>query len=225
MRGIRTGANDFFLMTAEKAAASGIPQEYFVRAIGRTRDVPGDDVTDETIAMPGRRGRPSLLLMPGDDEMDAFPDSLRQYLREGERLGLPQRPSPSRRKPWCKMEFRAPPPFLFSYLGRRNLRFIRNTAAVAPLNGFLCLYPRTGYERHVDRLWEAINHPSVIERLSTAGKTHGNGAIKKVEPRAPEGLPLPDHVIERCGLPLPLQMRLFGDEGRAGRPAPVAIAL
>lgn len=213
MRGIATGANDFFFMTPEKVATLGIPQDFFVKAIEKTRDVPGNDITDETLTMLERQGRPTLLLMLGDNDMDSFPDSLRQYLREGERLGLPKRPLLSRRKPWYKMEFRVSPPFLFSYLGRRNLRFIRNTAAIVPLNGFLCLYPKTRDDRLVDRLWDAINHPSVIERLLMVGKTYGGGAIK-VEPRSLENLPLPDSVIEQCSLPIPLQMRLFGQNRR-----------
>jgi len=132
MRGIATGANDFFFVTAEQARALGIPDRYFVRAIGRTRDVAGDEITDETLEMLERKGRPTLLLSLKDDDVETLPESIKQHLKEGERLGLPNRPLISQRRPWYKMEIRVPPPFLFAYLGRRSSRFIRNTANVIP---------------------------------------------------------------------------------------------
>jgi len=206
MRGIATGANNFFFITAEKARELEIPDRYFVRAIGRTRDVMGDEITDETIQMLERKGRPTLLLSLKGDDIETFPESVKRYLQEGERLGLPKRPLISQRSPWYKMEIRVPPPFLFAYLGRRNSRFIRNTARVIPLTGFLCVYPRSNDEINIDQIWKILNHPDVIANLSRIGKSYGDGAIK-VEPRLLEKLPIPDHVIEQLGFPM--QMRLF----------------
>jgi len=206
MRGIATGANDFFFMTVEKARELGIPEEYFVKAIGRTRDVPGDEISHGIIESLERQGRPTLLLTLGGDDVKAFPDTIRRYLQKGESLGLPKRPLIAQRKPWYKMEVRVPPPFLFAYLGRRNSRFIRNTVGVVPLTGFLCVYPKDNKEEHLEQIWKLLNHPDTLANLSKIGKTYGDGAIK-VEPRWLERLPIPDHVIQHVGLPL--QMRLF----------------
>lgn len=206
MRGIATGANDFFFMAVEKAKELGIPEEYFIRAVGRTRDISGDEITYETIEMFERQGKPTLLLSLSGDDVETFPDSIKRYLREGERLGLPKRPLIAQRKPWYKMEVRVPPPFLFAYLGRRNSRFIRNTAKVVPLTGFLCVYPQHGGEEYLEQIWKILNHPDTIANLSKIGKSYGNGAIK-VEPRSLERLPVPEHVIQQIGFPL--QMRLF----------------
>lgn len=206
MRGIATGANDFFFMTVEKARKLGIPEEYFVKAIGRTRDVPGNEITYETIERLEHQGRPTLLLTLSGNDVETFPDSIRRYLREGESLGLPQRPLIAQRKPWYKMEVRVPPPFLFAYLGRRNSRFIRNTARVVPLTGFLCVYPRDSGEEHLEHIWRILSHPDTAANLSKIGKTYGGGAVK-VEPRLLEKLPIPDHVVEQVGFPI--QTRLF----------------
>ncbi|HOS79458.1 MAG TPA: N-6 DNA methylase [Anaerolineae bacterium] len=206
MRGIATGANDFFFMTTEQAVRLGIPDEYFVKAIGRTRDITGDEITNETVEMLDRRGRPTLLLSLNDANLESFPESIKQYLLEGERQGLPKRPLISQRKPWYKMEVRVPPPFLFTYLGRRNSRFIRNTASVVPLTGFLCVYPKNNDEKYTAQIWEILSHSDTIANLLKVGKSYGNGAIK-VEPRLLERLPIPDHVIEQFGFPV--QMRLF----------------
>jgi len=201
MRGVATGANDFFFMTAQRAEQLKIPRQYFVRAIGRTRDVSGEAVTSETIEWLESKGRPTLLLSLNGDDAATFPEPLRQYLQKGERLRLPERPLISQRKPWYRMEARIPPPFLFAYLGRRCLRFIRNTAGVIPLTGFLCVYPKVSDEAYLEEVWRMLNHPDTIANLSLVGKSYGNGAIK-VEPRSLEHLPIPDHVIEQSNLPL-----------------------
>lgn len=206
IRGIATGANDFFFMTNEKAIKLGIPEEYFVKAIGRTRDVPGDEISHEIIERLERQGRPTLLLALSGDDVEAFPYSIRRYLQEGESFGLHRRPLIAQRKPWYRMEVRVPPPFLFAYLGRRNSRFIRNTAGVVPLTGFLCVYPKDNRKEHLELIWKILNHPDTLANLSRIGKTYGDGAIK-VEPRSLEKLPIPDHVIQQVGYPL--QMRLF----------------
>lgn len=206
MRGVATGANDFFFLTAEKARELAIPDKYLVRAIGRTRDVMGNEITCETIERLDSRGRPTWLLSLNGDDVEAFPEPIRRYLREGERLGLPKRPLIAQRRPWYRMEVRVPPPFLFAYLGRRNSRFIRNTAGVVPLTGFLCVYPRSNDARDVDQIWKMLNHPDTIANLSKIGKSYGGGAIK-VEPRLLEALPIPDHVVEQYGPPI--QMRLL----------------
>lgn len=206
MRGVATGANEFFLMTISQAKKLGIPDDYLVRVIGRTRDVIGDEITDETLALLERRGRPTLLLSLNSDNRDAFSKPIQQYLREGERRGLPKRPLISQRKPWYRMEARIPPPFLFAYLGRRHSRFIRNTARVIPLTGFLCVYPKCRDEQSNEQVWKILSHPDTLANLPRVGKSYGAGAIK-VEPRLLEKLPIPDHVVEESGLIL--QRRLF----------------
>lgn len=206
VRGVATGANDFFFLTDEKVETLEIPKTYFVRAIGRTRDISTEEVTQETLAVLRAKGRPTLLLSLSSEPFEKYPESLKKYLLHGEKLGLPQRPLISQRKPWYKTEIRRVPPFLFAYLGRRNIRFIRNTAKIIPLTGFLCVYPKSEEKEYIERLWKILNHPDTIGNLALIGKSYGDGAIK-VEPRALEKLPIPDSVIKESGLPI--QMRLF----------------
>lgn len=213
VRGIATGANEFFFLTDEQAKESGIPEKYFVRAIGRTRDVPADEITKETINSLKAKGRPTLLLSLNGEPYDAYPDAVKQYLKTGEKNGFPQRPLISQRKPWYKMETRVPPPFLFAYLGRRNSRFIRNTAKIIPLTSFLCVYPKHNEKEYVERLWKILSHPDLVANLVLIGKSYGDGAVK-VEPRSLEKLPIPDSVVEQSGIPI--QMRLF-DRGASFR--------
>lgn len=206
MRGVATGANEFFFLTGEQAKQLGIPEKYLVRAIGRTRDVPSDEITDKTLDTLQKKGRPTLLLFLNGEPYEDYPDKIKEYLKLGEKLGLTQRPLISQRKPWYRMESRTIPPFLFAYLGRRNSRFVRNTAKIIPLTGFLCVYPKSEDKEFVERLWKILNHPDTIANLVLIGKSYGDGAVK-VEPRSLEKLPIPDNVIEESGLPV--QLRLF----------------
>lgn len=195
MRGIATGANDFFYLTRKQAQELGIPDEFLKPAIGRTRDVDGDCLTQEMLDNLDQKGRPTLLFSPDNRALHDFPNSVKTYLLYGEQLELPKRPLIKTRNPWYKMENRVIPPFLFAYLGRRNVRFIRNKAHVLPLSCFLCVFPLSDDEYFIQSLWDILNHPETINNLSLVGKSYGAGAIK-VEPRALENLPIPEDLVK-----------------------------
>ncbi len=199
LRGIATGANDFFFMTHARAQALGIPDDFLVRAVGKTRDVKSEAVGSADLEALEAAGVPTYLLALDGREQYLFPKAVQDYLKEGEAQGLPSRALISMRNPWYKMESRTPPPFLFSYLGRRHTRFIRNEVGVVPLTGFLCLYPRHRDPAFLNCLWKALNHPATIQGLTQVGKSYGGGAIK-VEPKALVRLPIPMFVIDESGL-------------------------
>ncbi len=202
MRGIATGANDFFHLTRARAEELAIPQEFLLPAVARTRDVPGHELTEQTLDELEAAGRPTLLFSPDGRPLDRFPGAVQRYLRYGEDAGLPDRVLLSTRRPWYKMEVRPVPPILFAYLGRRNVRFIRNLARAVPLTGFLCVYPRRNEAQFVGKLFEVLSHSSTIANLAVVGKSYGGGAIK-VEPRALERLPLAADLIQRAKLAPP----------------------
>ncbi len=200
VRGVATGANEFFFLTRSQLEAYDLPLNRFIRSIGRTRDLDADEVTHDTLQDLEQRGRPTYLLSLGAEQEENLPASLRSYLEKGVAQDLPQRALIASRRPWYKMESRQPPPLLFAYLGRRNCRFIRNTAGVVPLTGFLCVYPKTSDPRAVESLWRALNSPRVIANLSLVGKSYGGGAVK-VEPRGLENLPIPRALLPPEVLP------------------------
>lgn len=199
MRGIATGANEFFFLTTERARELRLPAEYLLPAIGRTRNVSGDVLDSESLEALDAAGKPTLLFSPDGTPIESFPPAMREYLRQGEKLGLPERSLIATRRPWYKMERRAAPPFLFAYLGRRNARFIRNLAGAIPLTGFLCVYPLRNDPTFINQLWGILKHPDTVKNLSLVGKSYGSGAIK-VEPRSLEKLRLPLELILQSGI-------------------------
>jgi hypothetical protein len=211
LRGVATGANEFFFLTARRAEELGLSSEFLVRAVGRTRDVRGHEITHGTLAELEDLGRPTLLFSPDGRRLDLFPKQVHDYLVHGEKIGLPQRPLIASRSPWYKMERRLVPPILFAYLGRRNARFIRNCAGVIPLTGFLCVYPRRHDPEYLEKLWEILRHPQTVANLNLVGKSYGAGAIK-VEPRALEKLPIPASLVSHIApaeMSTPQQMGIF----------------
>jgi hypothetical protein len=199
MRGIATGSNEFFFLTKKQAEKLEISEEFLKPAIGRTRDITGDTITKETLFDLERKGRPTLLFSPDGRELKDFPIKVRDYLLEGEKKGIDKKTLISQRKPWYNMEKRKNPDFLFAYLGRRNARFLKNEAGVVPLTGFLCVYPKSNDPKYVDKLWMILKHPDTLKNLTLVGKSYGGGAIK-VEPRALEKLPIPDHLLKEFKL-------------------------
>lgn len=205
VRGIATGANEFFFLTRRRARELEIPAEFLLPAVGRTRDVRGDQITSELLEELDKAGRPTLLFAPDGRELNSFPAAMRDYLLTGQGAGLNKRPLIAQRRPWYRMEKRRTPPILFAYLGRRNARFIRNFAGVVPLTGFLCVYPHREKDEFSDKLWKILCRPETIDNLIAVGKSYGDGAIK-VEPRALEKLPLPLLAISEAGLRVPARV-------------------
>lgn len=197
MRGIATGSNEFFFLTSQQVKKLGIPNEFLIRAVGRTRDAKGNIITAQDVKNLEEQNRPTYLFSINGHY--AFPKSVSDYLKVGEKMGLPDRPLIKQRKPWYKMETREVPPLLFAYLGRRNTRFIKNEAGVLPLTGFLCVYPIYTDKEYIDRLWQALNHPDTIQNLKLVGKSYGSGAIK-VEPCNLKKLPISEHIVNQFDL-------------------------
>lgn len=197
MRGIATGANEFFFLTKRQVENIGIPNEFLKRAVGRTKDVAEDILTEADLENLDNKNRPTYLLsINGHGD---FPKSITDYLEIGENLDLPNRALIKQRRPWYKMEKRIIPPLLFAYLGRRNTRFIKNEANALPLTSFLCVYPFCNDKKHLEKLRQALNHQDTLKNLKLVGKSYGSGAIK-VEPGNLRKLPIPAHIVYLFGL-------------------------
>ena len=227
VRGIASGANEFFFLTEAQVRSFALPIACFRRAVGRTRDCPEPVLNAAALDRLEREGRPTWLLNLDGSPREHLPGPVQKYLNLGEQGGLPSRALIKSRKPWFRMEQRAPPPILFAYLGRRDCRFILNETDAVPLTGFLCVYPLLGGAASGARnLWMALNHPLTIRNLAFAGKSYGGGAVK-VEPRQLDNLEIPYSVLEEFGLsprPAAQQMALlesrpsFGCRKDAARP-------
>lgn len=199
MRGIATGQNDFFFMTAKRAEELEIPKRYFIPAIGRMRDIKTEPFTNDDLQELEAANRPTRLLSLGNEPREKLPAVLQRYLQIGEEAKIPECTLIATRNPWYRMERRTPPPFFFAYLGRRAVRFIRNQTDAVPLTCLLCIYPFDSSPENIERLWRVLSDARTLANLRLVGKSYGDGSLK-VEPRSLQRLQLPDEVLSEAGL-------------------------
>ena len=91
IRGIATGANEFFFLTAERAVELNIPDRWLIPAVGRTRDVEGEFITSESMVSLRASGRPTMLLSLDATRWSDLPAPIRKHGKHGEQLGLDKR--------------------------------------------------------------------------------------------------------------------------------------
>lgn len=194
-RGLATGANEFFILPAEKAEGLGITAEFLTPILPSPRYLPSDEVAADADGTPLLDRKLFLLTcdLP-EAAVEARYPSLWAYLREGVRAGVNDRYLARSRSPWYSQEERPPAPLLCTYMGRRvagregAFRFILNHSKATAANVYLLLYPkpilRKELERNPDLLravWEALNRISP-EQVMGEGRVYGGG-LHKMEPR------------------------------------------
>lgn len=120
MRGIVTGDNDFFFMTLARAKEQGIPESLLVKAVGRIRDIEGEQFTLEDIDRLEARNRPTRLLCVNGLAFEQLPITV-PSVSEGETADLTKALIRTRKPCSARMETRKSPPIMFAYLGRKGL--------------------------------------------------------------------------------------------------------
>jgi adenine-specific DNA-methyltransferase len=202
VRGIATGANDFFVLPTAQVKQRAL-EPHVVRTLQRNREVQ-DIILDEARwqALSDEGKGVWLLYLNGGV---SAPQLLLDYLAEGEARGYHQRSLVQTRKRWYMMEQRDVPPIFFTILTRGNPRFILNRAGVRPLNMFSLIYPNR-YVTDADAtelLWVLLNSDFSLSRLHSVSRTYGGNTLK-VEPRELDNLP----VINPLVLPDDAQRRI-----------------
>ena len=205
VRGIATGANNFFVLPTQQVRQYAL-EPYVVRTLQRNREIQ-DVILDEARWQALSDGGKCvwLLYLNGDDVSDH--PRLRAYVAQGEAQDYHRRSLVQTRKRWYAMEQRDVPPIFFTILTRGNPRFILNRAGVRPLNMFSLIYPN----RHVtnadatELLWALLNSAFSVSRLHSVSRTYGGNTLK-VEPRELDNLP----VINPLALSHEVRQRIGG---------------
>lgn len=177
-RGIATGANDFFHVTARVVRDHDIDAAHAIPCIGRANEVRGfvfDQDDYESLVKSGRR---AFLLTLNH----TLSETERRYLALGEASGLPNRYLLACRDPWYAMEKRDPAPIWAAVFGRLGLRFVWNRAKVSNLTTFHCIYPCTDEPAFAGALVACLNSPSVQAMSRYQSRVYGDG-LRKFEPR------------------------------------------
>lgn len=202
-RGIATGANDFFILTAAQVKENDLPQELLRPVLTSPRQLGTEIIESDKNGTPAIDEPLFLLdtdLKPTEIER-RFPSAWR-YLQQGQEAGVSEGYLCKQRDLWYQQEKRNTPPYLLSYMGRSTakrstpFRFFLNKSKAIATNGFLCLYPNPNVRRLLQEdpareveLLGLLNSISA-ETLKRNGRSYGGG-LQKVEPNELLGLPLP----------------------------------
>jgi len=190
VRGIATGANDFFVLSDDEVIKWGLAQANLRPVLTKTREVPGYLFTQHDFERLGREKKKRWLLyltepvIPGTSEA--------RYIQYGESLGLHERSLVKTRSLWYLMEQRDPAPIYFTYLSRKRSRFIYNKTDALTLNVFLCIYPIPAIsqdETTLKALLAVLNSLVAKDSLRHVGRSYGGDTIK-IEPREMDQLPV-----------------------------------
>ena len=188
VRGIATGANDFFVLSDTEVEEWGVSSCYLRPVLTKNREAAGYVFDPHDFEQLGLEGKKRWLLYLTGPVQPGTPEE--RYIRHGEMMGLHTRSLVRTRSLWYAMEQREPAPIYFTYLSRKKSRFIYNRAGVLALNVFLCLYPEpviATNEIALKALLAVLNFSK--DALRHVGRSYGGDTIK-LEPRELDRLPV-----------------------------------
>lgn len=190
MRGIATGANDFFVLSDSEVAEWGLDEANLRPVLTKTREAPGYAFCQADFDRLGHEGKKRWLLYLTGPATPGTAEAC--YIQHGQAGGLHERSLVKTRSLWYAMEQRDPAPIYFTYLSRKRSRFIYNQADVLALNVFLCIYPIPAISRDetmLKALLATLNSLITKDSLRYVGRTYGGDTIK-IEPREMDRLPV-----------------------------------
>ena len=179
MRGIATGANDFFSFNLSKAEEYGIKARYLLPCICKCADVKGQTFSQSDFDSLKNENKKVFLL----NAIDEKNDHVVAYLKKGEEEGIDKKYLTSSRTPWYALEKRPPAPIWVSVFNRNGLRFVRNFANVSNLTTFHCVYLQNDLfsDISVDVLFAYLLTDTARMIFEDNSREYGNG-LQKFEP-------------------------------------------
>ncbi len=195
-RGIATGANKYFHLSADAVRDNNIRKESVLECVGRAADAPSFIFRKSDLESLMDKGRRTYLL----NFQGTLTADEKNYITRGETDGLPKRYLLAARNPWYAMERRNPSTIWAVVFGRKGLRFILNTAAVHNLTAFHCIYPISEDPLFVKACVGSLNSRKVQHLAKRHRRVYGGG-LSKFEPRDLLDIQVPDlRVVSRATL-------------------------
>ncbi len=193
-RGLATGHNEYFILTAEAIQSLSLPLKLFHPILPSPRYLLDNEIMADSDGLPLVERQLFLLdtQLPEDEIKEHFP-ALFAYLQDGKSRDIHERYLCRHRTPWYAQENRPPAPLVCTYLGRgdvktgRPFRFILNNSNATVANVYLAMYPTLSLARAmkrdstlIRRVWEVLNQITP-DQLLGEGRVYGGG-LHKLEP-------------------------------------------
>lgn len=180
VRGIATGANEYFTFSKVKANQHSIDKKFLLPCICKAVDVKGNFFTKDDFQSLLNADRPTYLL----NAIGSKDESVLKYLEIGEKSGIDKKYLTSCRSPWYSLENRPSSPIWVSVFNRNGLKFIRNEANISNLTTFHCVYPVENSlftNVNIDVLFAYLLTDIAREIFEDNRREYGNG-LQKFEP-------------------------------------------
>jgi hypothetical protein len=193
-RGIATGANKFFILTAKQVFELKLPQECLKPIFPSPRYLKHEEIKADQYGRPKIEKQLFLLdcNLPETAIKEKYP-SVWDYLQIGIEQGIHKRYLCRNRSPWYAQENRPAAPILCTYMGRFSqthdspFRFILNYSEATAPNVYLLLYPNPTLAMQLKNddqllrsIWQALRQITPDD-LIAEGRVYGGG-LHKIEP-------------------------------------------
>lgn len=180
VRGIATGANEYFTFKPSKAREYSIPETNLLPCICKAKDVKTNFFTNADFKRLVINDE-LIYLFNGQKASSKEVDN---YIRKGEQEEINEKFLTKSRKPWFALEKRHPAPIWVSVFNRHGVKFIRNEANISNLTTFHCVYPTNSdlfSKVSIDLLFAYLLTDVAKDIFSDNRREYGNG-LKKFEP-------------------------------------------
>ena len=180
VRGIATGANEYFTFSKSKANQYGIDEKYLLPCICKAVDVKDNFFTTDNFRSLVNSDRQAFLI----NAINSKDENVLKYIKFGEKSGINKKYLTSCRTPWYSLENRPPSPIWVSVFNRSGLKFIRNEANIYNLTTFHCVYPvqNSLFDNvNIDVLFAYLLTDIAREIFEDNRREYGNG-LQKFEP-------------------------------------------
>ena len=176
VRGIATGANEYFTFNQSKAKEYNIDEKNLLPCITKSVDVSGSFFTKKNFEELKQQNK-NIFLFNAIEQTEASS----KYILKGEAEKINKRFLTASRNPWYALEKRPPSPIWVSVFNRNGLRFIRNEANISNLTTFHCIYLNLFSQPKADLLFAYLLTDISKEIFNDNRREYGNG-LHKFEP-------------------------------------------
>ncbi|MFX0113551.1 MAG: Eco57I restriction-modification methylase domain-containing protein, partial [Candidatus Hodarchaeota archaeon] len=165
-RGVTTGANQFFLLTKETIGSYSIPMNFVRPIVDSPRSLKTLIIDDAPLF---------VLAIPKNCSLEALPEGVRNYIREGEKRKYHQRKMVQARKPWYSLPLNEPAPLLAAKMMDKTPMFYLNPKGFLANNVFYEITPKM---EQVQLIWLYLNSTVAHLLAELRGRSYHGGVLE-----------------------------------------------
>jgi adenine-specific DNA-methyltransferase len=177
IRGIATGANEFFALTPSKIEEFNLERQDICKCITKSQLIRQSVFTHDDFLRLHSADKPVYCL----DVTDAKKQAVLNYIRLGEEMKYHERYLTKHRTPWYKIEERIPSPVLFGVFNRGRLKVIRNYTEAVNFTCYHSFYPNLFGENVLNKIFLYL-FSDIGQKIIQINKRSYGGKLEKFEP-------------------------------------------